>query len=102
MIEAERMNGADVKIDVIAGLDMVAKSRLNLVHAGIRVCNASNGAGSLSDGVDGSRELGNYHPRLAATGARVQHQVFTAANCFPLLFSQLHCVVSHSAASAMY
>ncbi len=64
----------------------MANSRLDLVHGGIGVSDAGGGAGSLTDGVDGSRELGNYHPRLAATGASGQHHVLIAAYRLPLLF----------------
>src|ERR1700685_940477 len=66
VIEAERVNRADVEIDVIAGLDVMAKPRLDLVHGGVGVSDASDGARCIPHGVDGSRELGNDDAGLSA------------------------------------
>ena len=80
VIEAKQMNGAYVVVGVIAGLNMQAQSRFNLVNGCVGVSDAGDCAGGAAHIFDCPDQLGNYHTRLAAAGAGSQHEIVVAAD----------------------
>ena len=102
MIEAERMNRADIVVGVVSRLKMVVQPGFDLPNRRVCVGDACHSARRMADFVDNPGKFGNDNARLAAAGTRGQHQVFIAA-CSVLLFHrQRHGAASHSAASVRY
>jgi hypothetical protein len=56
ILRVRARSSAMSEIDVIAGLDAMAKPRFDLVRGGVGVGDAGGGAGSFPDGVYGSRK----------------------------------------------
>ena len=102
VIEAERMNSADVVVGVIAGLNVQPKPRFNLVNGSVGISNARDSAGGAAHVFDRTDQLGNYHARLAAAGAGSQHEIVIAADGASPIGRKLHDSISHFAESQRY
>src|SRR6266481_1926040 len=102
MVEAERVDRADIVERLITWLNVMPKSRLDLIHPRIGVGHAGDRTWTASDLVEHTEELRDNDAGLSAAGASGQHHILFAASCTALLRRQSHGSASHWTASEMY